>query len=150
MILTRLQIEIAVSVLLTTIFVTLWVHHDHVEQNIGQHSCEAKLTETKAQMESAAAVVAAKYQETISAAQKQHEDDIRRLPVISTPIILHDHTICAGPAPSLPATESVPPNVGGTKPGLGDRDIRPTVEAFKLRYETALADCRLALSEWPK
>jgi hypothetical protein len=39
--------------------------------------------------------------------------------------------------------------VGGAVEGPR-RDIRPQLEAFKLKYETALAECRAGFAEWPK
>jgi hypothetical protein len=47
-----------------------------------------------------------------------------------------------------------PPAAGGIDPGSGnDRqpvDIRPEINRFELRVESALADCRAALDGWPK
>lgn len=60
-----------------------------------------------------------------------------------------------GPVPSVPAaTADAHPGIGGTDtgPGGGDKpiDIRPAINAFELKYETALADCRAAIASWPQ
>lgn len=55
------------------------------------------------------------------------------------------------PVLSTPAasTGSAHPAPGGSDAGRG-RDIRPQVEALKLKYETALAECRAVLAQWPQ
>jgi hypothetical protein len=68
--------------------------------------------------------------------------------------------LCDQPAASaslLPGTAAAPAPAsaggGGAVAGSrGDsvRDIRPQLEAFKLKYESALAGCRAALASWPE
>lgn len=65
--------------------------------------------------------------------------------------------LCNAPAsprsPVLPAATSAPASV---PPSTGradvrpERDIRPQLETFRLKYETALAECRSLYSQWPK
>jgi hypothetical protein len=51
------------------------------------------------------------------------------------------------PSSSTPAG-SPSPSTGGTVEGSG-RDIRPQITAFESKYETALAECRAAIAQWP-
>ncbi len=55
--------------------------------------------------------------------------------------------------PVLPSTASEagsePSGGGGADTGPGI-DLRPRVDAFERKYETALAECRAALAQWPK
>ncbi len=45
---------------------------------------------------------------------------------------------------------SRPPTQAASPPAeSGGVDLRPRINAFELKYETALADCRAALSSWP-
>lgn len=46
------------------------------------------------------------------------------------------------------ASPSVPASAGGNDIG-SQRDIRPQLEVFRLKYETALAQCRDLYSQWP-
>ncbi len=93
------------------------------------------------------------YATRLAAANTQHADDLAAIGLrrVSVPVYrLRDGQICTAhlpvPAPAVPA--SAP---GGTvQPGLGGVDIRPGLESFKARYETALADCRANLAAWPK
>lgn len=50
---------------------------------------------------------------------------------------------------SAASTDSAHPSPGGSDDGRR-RDIRPQLEAFKLKYETALAECRSVIAQWPK
>lgn len=47
-----------------------------------------------------------------------------------------------------------PPGTGGADQGSGDDrqsiDLRPQLNAFELKYETLVADCRAALDQWPQ
>lgn len=52
------------------------------------------------------------------------------------------------PTPAA-STDSAHPALGGTDDGRR-RDIRPQVEALKLKYETALAECRSVIAQWPR
>jgi hypothetical protein len=51
------------------------------------------------------------------------------------------------PAPAPKASPQLPA-AGGVVQGPG-RNIRPAIEALKLKYETALAECRAEHAEWP-
>jgi hypothetical protein len=48
-------------------------------------------------------------------------------------------TGATNPAPAARATDQGP-----------QRDIGPAIEAFERKYETALAECRAVISQWPK
>jgi hypothetical protein len=139
-------------VLLVGIYLA-WIHHDHAEQAIGEHTCEARLTITKLQAETAAAAQEAKYQTLIAKpAEAQHAKDIAAIPlrVVTTPIWLHDGQICAGAVPTLPQEAAgVDPESGGAESGPG-RDIRPLLERFKAKYEAVIADCQRLDAEWPR
>jgi hypothetical protein len=51
---------------------------------------------------------------------------------------------------SNPITAGGQPAVGGSADSGRGEDLRPAINAFELKYETALADCRSVLSQWPK
>jgi hypothetical protein len=128
-----------------------WIHHDHAEQRIGENTCEARLTLTKVQAQAETAAQLAHYETTIQPAEKEHAKDLAAIPlrVVTTPIWLHDGQICAGPLSGVSQTASSDSPGGGAVEGPG-RDIRPLIEQFKAKYETALADCRRLDSEWPR
>jgi len=87
-----------------------------------------------------------------NAAEKQHDQDLEAIPLH----IRHDPVFVRvpGPAPNcpMPGTEvkaaGQDPGSGGAESGYG-RDLRPSIEKFKIKYETVLADCRRLNSEWP-
>lgn len=93
---------------------------------------------------------------TDNKAEAQHDQTIESLParVVRTPVWVR------APGDICPADDRVSgaqaqttgqdPGGRGAQPGSGERDIRPAIEAFKLKYETALADCRRLDAEWPK
>ncbi len=128
-----------------------WLHHDKAEQAIG----EAKVTETKAAAAATALAIYNRYQSTeVAPAEATHANELASIPgrVITRPLWLRDGgEICADRVPSLPGagTDSTPPPAGAVLPGPG-RDIRPLLEAFRAKYETALADCRRVEAEWPR
>lgn len=90
---------------------------------------------------------------TDRAAETQHDKTIESLParVVRTPVFLRGPgEICSDPAPGGEAKASSD-DPGGRRIEQGSGgDIRPAIEAFKLKYETALADCRRLDAEWPK
>lgn len=68
------------------------------------------------------------------------------------PILVQPATqpACPDHLPASPAaSSSSTAGSGGIISGAG-RDIRPAINAFELKYETALADCRAAIASWPK
>lgn len=60
----------------------------------------------------------------------------------------------SGPASACPVSQpaaqaaSRPPAAGGDEPGAGE-DLRPALNAYEVRLETVIADCRNALEKWP-
>jgi hypothetical protein len=147
----RTLAEVLAGLALTLGIYLAWIHHDHAEQAIGEHSCEARLTETKEQAETQLAAQSARYEtQIVQPAEIAHAKDIAALPAlrISTPIWLHDGQVCAGAVPNLPKTAGDDSTGGGAVEGPG-RDIRPALEQFRIKYETALADCRRLDAEWP-
>ena len=50
----------------------------------------------------------------------------------------------ASPVPNTPAAPASSP------PASGGFDIRPRINAFELKYEKALSDCRSVLAQWPR
>jgi hypothetical protein len=68
------------------------------------------------------------------------------------PVIVRSGPARACPV-SVPAAQAggPPAAAGGADEGSGiDRDIRPQLNAFEFKAETAIADCRAALDGWPK
>lgn len=91
---------------------------------------------------------------TDSTAEAAHDKTIEALParVVHTPVWLRaPGELCADPVPGAQGKAAgVDPASRPTVPGPRGVDIRPGIEAFKLKYETALADCRRLDAEWPK
>jgi hypothetical protein len=54
------------------------------------------------------------------------------------------------PVPAAPATPESPHTASGTANTATRVDIRPAIDAFELKFESALADCRQTLASWPK
>jgi hypothetical protein len=89
-----------------------------------------------------------------NAAEKTHDQDLEAIPLH----IRHDPVFVRVPGPvkdcGVPSTEAKAGGNDSSKPGVqsgsGERDIRPGLEALKVKYETALADCRRLDAEWPK
>jgi hypothetical protein len=86
--------------------------------------------------------------------EKAHDQDLEAIPLH----IRHDPVFVRVPGPTpdcpVPGTQAKAsgndPGGGGVQPRPGDRDIRPGLEALKIKYETALADCRRLDREWPR
>lgn len=91
---------------------------------------------------------------TDNKAESVHDQTIESLParIVRTPVFLRTPAdLCPDPVPSTQAqTAGNDPGGRGTQPRSGEGDIRPAIEAFKLHYETVLADCRRLDAEWPK
>ena len=72
-----------------------------------------------------------------------------------TPVIVRTGPARACPVP-IPAAQTggSPATAGGTDEGRGGSgesvDIRPALNAFELKYETVIADCRQLWDAWPK
>jgi hypothetical protein len=90
---------------------------------------------------------------TDNTAEKAHDQTIEDLPgrVVRTPVFLRSPgEICPGPVPGAKAKTGGEHSGGsGVQPGSG-KDLRPAIEAMKVKYETALADCRRLDAQWPK
>jgi hypothetical protein len=127
-----------------------WVHHDHFEQGLGEAACEQKVTETKAQAESAQEQKDKDYAEQTHNAQVQHDAELAGLHPVTTPLIVYRNSpaLCSNPVPNPAAAPSSTSARGAVVGGSGV-DLRPAVDAFERKYETALADCREALKSWP-
>jgi hypothetical protein len=89
---------------------------------------------------------------TDQTAEAQHDQTIESLParVVRTPVWLRAPGDVCPAVPIPPQAAGHDPGSGGVQPGPGERDIRPGLEALKIKYETALADCRRLDAEWPK
>lgn len=91
------------------------------------------------------------YGHQLEAANAQLRKDLEVIPtrVITKPVWLRaTGEICSGAVPAT--TEEAggsPPGIGGVFGGRGI-DIRPRIESLKVKYETALAECRLLDSSW--
>lgn len=93
---------------------------------------------------------------TDNIAENAHDKTIESL----SARVVHDPVFLRAPGDICPASGTVPDPKGQTagndsagRPAeqrSGDGDIRPAIEAFKIRYETVLADCRRLDAEWPK
>lgn len=148
----RLGAEAAVLVLLCATFWWAWVEHDHTQQAIGTQQCEDKLAIANAKASKEAEQQRVDNEVNTAKAQKDHADEIRNLPVHTTPIFVHvGATASACPnLPGVPDSSGLHPASGADDAGSGTVDVRPAINAFELRYETALADARLLIASWPK
>ena len=92
--------------------------------------------------------------------QVQHAQDQQKLDMDTvTAAIASQRTpvfVQPAPAATCPArlsgssTQAASPPAGrGGSDARPQRDIRPELNAFALKYETALTDCRAALAQWP-
>jgi len=61
--------------------------------------------------------------------------------------------LCRSPSPSPVSNPTAPAEGSHSAGGSVDRgpgkDLRPDINAFELKYENALSDCRAALASWP-
>jgi hypothetical protein len=88
-------------------------------------------------------------------AEAAHDKTIESLPAR----VVHDPVFLRTPGDICPASGAVPdpkakaanldPAGRGVQPGRGI-DLRPAIEALKVKYEIVLADCRRLDAEWPK
>jgi hypothetical protein len=93
-----------------------------------------------------------------NAAEAAHDKTIESLPdrTVRTPVFVRgsaDNCPSPGgrPVPATPAKAAGDDPAGrAVESGPGSGDIRPALEQFKIRYETALADCRRLDAEWPR
>lgn len=89
-------------------------------------------------------------------AENAHDKTIESLPAR----VVHDPVFLREPGDICPAVGTVPNPKDQTagndsagraiQPGSGSGDIRPAIEALKVKYEIVLADCRRLDAEWPK
>lgn len=148
--LSRIEIEIIGALLLIGFFVGLWMHHDSVEQTQGAAKCNASVAEAQKLGQQHAEQVAADYELQLAAAKVTLDETPLAKPV-STPVF-----VCL-PTPVRPAAtgatpskaEDVHTDSAGDGGRSGERDIRPGLEAFKLRYGTILKNCQYDLDVWP-
>lgn len=147
----RIYVELGVGLLLVTIASALWVHHDHVEQAKGATECQAKVTETQSKAENDATARALAYSLQQKEDQAKHDKALRNLPpTISTPVIVRlGGSVCPNAPGSLPQADDVHSNSSGDGQGPGERNIRPGLEAFKMRYGKSFLDCQQVLDDWP-
>jgi hypothetical protein len=88
-------------------------------------------------------------------AEGAHDKTIESLParIVHDPVFLRaPGDICpASGAVRDPKAEAANLDTAGrsVQPGRGI-DLRPAIEALKVKYETVLADCRRLDAEWPK
>lgn len=109
----------------------------------------ADIAAVQKQIAANAQTVAGWRQEQVNAEAKHTEELAQVSAAIGaqrSPIILQSVTPKAGtcPVPGAAAGPAGPPAASGPV------DIRPGINAFELKYETALADCRSALAQWPR
>ena len=150
--LSRLYAELAGGALIIAIGAGLWVHHDSIERNKGAVECQAKVSETKSQADEDAAARASARELQYAEAQKEHDDALRNLPPpVTTPVILRvpGAKVCPDFSGLASAPGSVHPSSGAADQGSGERDIRPGITAYELRYEGVIADCNKLKADWP-
>jgi len=147
----RLYAELVGAALIIIVGIGLWVHHNDVEQAKGAAECQAKVTETQDRANADAKERNAAYELQLLEADKAKADALATLPpAIHTPVFVHlPGTLCPDAPGSVSQADSVHPDPRGNGSGPGERDIRPGVEAFKMRYGKSLLDCQNILSKWP-
>jgi hypothetical protein len=134
----------------------LWVHHDHVEQQIGDQKCLAAVTVTKDQAAAEAAEAEVNYQAQLTRAKEDYDEALAAIPVrtVTTPVWVQ-----RGPSPTCPGAVPSPAPSGGQAAGAGGTDagsrggavdIRPAINAFEAKYETVIAQCRETIADWPQ
>lgn len=89
-------------------------------------------------------------------AENAHDKTIESLPAR----VVHDPVFLRYPGDICPASGTVPDPKGqtagndsagrGVQPGPGSGDLRPGIEALKIKYEIVLADCRRLDAEWQR
>lgn len=142
--------EVIIGLLALSSVVGLWVYHDSAERKIGAATCQAAVTQTKREAAADATAKAAEYELQVAEANAKLKDTIAALPPpINQPLVLQYGAICGSTVPAPAKTANTNPVAPGTKQGPGGRDIRPELEVFKLKYETALAQCQANLDKWP-
>lgn len=146
----RLYAELAGAALLIVIGVGLWFHHDGVMIAKGAAECQAKVTETRDDADKDARARTSQYELQLAQAQKERDEAYKNLPPpIHTPVFVRlPGAICPDAPGSASKAEGMHPNSSGNGPGSGERDIRPGVEAFKMRYSQSLLDCQQILNDW--
>lgn len=92
------------------------------------------------------------YAQQVNDANAQRSQDTQ---AITAAIAAHQQPVIVRLAPSPNTVPAVPiqassahPESGGIDAGRGI-DLRPAIAAFELKYEQALADCRLLDNSWP-
>lgn len=135
-----------VAIIAGLIFVVLWIRND------GKNVVKIQDLQAVQKQLAANAAQEAAWATQRQQAEVQHAQDIQAVSAAvnahSAPIIVR---VPANPSP-LPGTS---PTATGANPGRGGSDdgpridLRPAVSAFERKYETAFADCRSALSQWP-
>jgi Tfp pilus assembly protein PilE len=66
------------------------------------------------------------------------------------PIYLVRNTPGKCPVPSSPDKAANQPASGGTTDSGSGGDLRPQINGFELKYETAIANCQAVLDKWPQ
>lgn len=148
----RIGAEVLGGFILLGIFVGLWMHHDTTQRALGAATCYATVTETKKQAADEQEKKDIAYSEQLAtdrAASELRIQDLLAAGPVRTPIILHDGSLYTCPVASATKADDVHPASGGVEQGSGGHDIRPEVEAFKLRYEKVLTKCQQDLDDWP-
>ncbi len=129
----RTLAEIAVFLLMLGGGYAWWVHHDHVEQAIGEQTCEQKLTVTKEQatLETDNAIKAA--QKSVDAVVAKYEAQTIDPVVPSIAGRLYYYTLRACPVPDVPAA------AGAVRPAQEPADTQ-AVERALTAHLAACAD----------
>jgi hypothetical protein len=128
----------------------LWVVHSQAENSV-----------KVADMQAVEKQVLANAQTLSRWSQEAHDAEVKRETDMAgvTALIGAQHApirLCIPPKASPGTVSGNPASTpsgtaasGGTDAGSGE-DIRPAINAYELKYESALASCRSVLSQWPK
>lgn len=128
-------------------FVIWWIHES------GETSVKLKDMKAVAAQIDANGKTIAEWKAQSQAAEVQREKDMQ---TINTAIAAERAPVYVVRGPTNPSPVS---GAAGKAPGQcppsgsadtrPQRDIRPELDAFALKYETALTECRTALAQWP-
>lgn len=147
----RIIAEAVAVILIVALGLGLWYEHNEKERRLGAQECQDQVKKEGLAIRRAAEVDRVNYEAKKNQEQATHDKELQSLTPIAIPVILRKYIqgTSAGPGPSVPASTGLHTADCSAQPGSGERDIRPGIESFKLRYERALADARLVLSSWP-
>jgi hypothetical protein len=123
-----------------------------VSFHLGGLGPKAELAKYKAAIAQAQAQNATKELATTITAENAYDEDLTAIavPVVRDRILVRELPPAGGRV-QLPAQAgSSATDRGAVDPGSGEHDIRDALNAFEVKYERILAQCRRLDAEWPK